>query len=178
MTPIGPVRRAAIAVAALALSAVLFRGQIASALVTRGDDLLRAGDADGAVRAFARAAFLDPAPAVPADRLAFVLLLRRAPGDAARALDAAGAALRIAPNDAALLADRALAAARLARWRSAERDFALAARIARDPRDAHLAAHMARRAGDHAAERAHLRDALALDAAYAPARSRLAGMRR
>ncbi|MEA2690415.1 MAG: hypothetical protein QOD51_3022 [Candidatus Eremiobacteraeota bacterium] len=172
--PISVGRRFAISFVALACAGVLFHTNVASALVTRGDDALRAGDEDGAVRYYARAARLDVASSVAADRLAFALLTRRHGGDAVLAQAAADTALSVSPRDPALLADRGFAAQQLRRWRAAERDFATAASLARDPRYAHLAAHMARRAGDLHAERAHLHDALALDAAYRPARALLA----
>ena len=174
MTGIPVARRCALALAGVACAGVLLRAHVAAALVTRGDDLLRAGDSGGAVRSYARAEWLDERSAVAADRLAFALLLRRGSGDAARAFAAAGAALSTHPGEPALLADRGFAALRLGRWRSAERDFAAAAPAARDPRYAHLAARMALRRGDASAARRHLDDALAIDRGYAPARALMA----
>jgi tetratricopeptide (TPR) repeat protein len=174
MMTISPLRRFGVALASLVCAAVLFRSNVASSLVTRGDDVLRAGDAGAAIRYYGRAVRVDFRSAVAADRLAFALLTRRQAGDAARAQDAADGALSATPRDPALLADRAFAARQLSRWLEAERDFAAAASLARDPRYAHLAAQMARRAGDRDSERAHLKAALAIDAAYAPARALLA----
>jgi tetratricopeptide (TPR) repeat protein len=178
MRPSSRLRRLAVAALSLVLAAFLFRGNVASALVTRGDDALRTGDVDGAVRYYARAARLDGSSVVAADRLAFFLLMRRRPGDAGRAYAVADSALRAPlsrsgasahPSESALYADRALAALRLGDMRVAERDFATAAEAGRDPRYAYLAARAAGRLGDRAAMREHLRTALRFDASYAPA---------
>lgn len=173
MNRIPHARRIALAFVSLTCAAFLFRGNVAAALVTRGDDLLRAGDVDGAVKRYARAERFDAASAVAADRLAFFLLVRRGRGDAMRAYTVADRALRIVPEDPALLVDRAFAAQRLARWRASERDFLRAARIGRDPRYAHLAARSAAHRGDRRAAREDLRTALAIDGAYAPAKALL-----
>jgi tetratricopeptide (TPR) repeat protein len=178
VTPPAPLRRLIVASFAVACAAVLFRPNLASALITRGDDVLRVGDVDAAVRYYGRAVRLDAGSAVAADRLAFFLLVRRRSGDAARAQSIADAALSAAPADPALLADRAFAERRLGRRAAAERDFAAAARTGRDPRYAHLAARIAAERGDRAAARSHLRTALELDARYAPARVLLATLGR
>lgn len=169
MTTLSRRRRIGVALVALVCSSVLFRGNVAAALVTRGDELAAGGDVDGALRIYGRALRIDPSAAA-ADRLAFTLLLRRRPGDAARAYAVAVDAVRSAPRDPALLADRGFAAQRLHRWRDAEEAFLAAAQVARDPRFAHLAAQTAARDGARVRERAHLMTALALDPHYAPAR--------
>jgi tetratricopeptide (TPR) repeat protein len=150
---------------------MLFRPQLASALVTRGDDLLRAGETESALAAYRRALRFAPHDPVATDRLAFTLLLRRADGDAAQAFAAAEAGLHDEPRSAALRADRGLAAARLGRWPQAERDFRAAADAAHDPRYAHLAARMAQRAHDLDRARADLAVAIAIDPTYLPARA-------
>lgn len=176
MTDIPLGRRVAIALVTLMLAAGLFRGQLATALVTRGDDASRNGDRTGAVRYYHRAFAIDSGSSRAADRLAFSLAMRRGRGDAQAAIDVATAALVRQPDDAALLADRGLAEQRLGRWRDAERDFAHAAVAGRDARYDHLAGRIALRLGDRVGARRFFRLALGRDPAFGPARVALAGL--
>ncbi len=172
--PLG--RRIAIAAVALIVAGVCFHGQMASALVTRGDDALRSGDQAAAMRYYYRALAIDPPSPTAADRIAFYLGTRHQPGDAQAAIEVATHALGWVPDDAALLADRGLSEQRLGRWRAAERDFGRAGAAGRDPRYDHLAGRVALRLGDVAEARRFFARALADDPAFDPARAALAAL--
>jgi tetratricopeptide (TPR) repeat protein len=174
MTGIPLWRRIGIALVALLIAAGLFRGQLAAALVTRGDDALRTGDRSAAVRYYYRALTIDPRAVRAADRLAFYLAMRHGPGDAEAAIAVAGKALALVPADSALLADRGLAEQRLRRWRAAERDFAEAGAAGRDARYDHLAGRLALRLGALSDARHFFRLALVHDPTFHPARVALA----
>jgi len=165
-------RRYALAGAALMLAALLFHGQIASALVTRGDDRLRTGDVRGAERFYRRALFIDRSSLTAADRLAFALVMRHDVHDEQLAIGVATASLALRESDA-LLADRALAEQLLHRWPDAERDFARAGSIARDARYESFAGRLAFKAGDARAAREHFARALRDDPHFLPARAAL-----
>lgn len=170
MSLLSPLRRLTCALVAVTAATALFHGQVAGALVTRGDDALRTGDVPTALREYGRALWLDRASSVAADRLAFYLALRHDPLDAAHAVSIASAVIRHRPEAANLFADRALAEVQLQRWSAAERDFARAGALASDARYDHFAARMALRAGDVRLARADERRALAVDPAFGPAR--------
>ena len=136
-------RRFACAALALGTAALLFRGQLAAAVITRGDDALRNGDVATALRNYRKALVLDPASAVAADRLAFELALRHRRADAQAAVELAGRGLRQHPDDPALLADRGFAELELGRWREAGFDLRRAGALTQDPRYAHAAARIA-----------------------------------
>ena len=170
-------RRFAIALVSLVLAAGLFHGQVAAALVTRGDDALRSGDRTAAVRYYRRALSIDAHSTNAADRLAFYLDLRNAHGDAQMAIEIATTALAARPTDAALLADRGLAEQHLQRWAAAQRDFVRAAEAGHDPRYDHLAARIALVRGHRSEARHYFALALARDANFDPARAALAVLR-
>ena len=173
MTALSPARRAACAAAALTIALVLFRGQLADAVVTRGDDAFRSGDVPTALRMYDRALRIDPHSRVAADRLAFYLALRHDRTDAGAAVAVATRALRSETHDSALFADRAFADLELQRWTDAEHDFAQAGALAHDARYDHFASRMALRAGDRTSARIYALRSLRDDAAFTPARALL-----
>lgn len=177
MMPIPRSRRVLLALAALGAAGVLFHAQLATAVVTRGDDALRTGDVQAAIRFYGRAAWLDPRSVVAADRLAFHLALRHDRLGAQRAVAVATTAIAAVAAEPALFADRAFAEVQLRRWRAAERDFARAGVLAHDARYEHFAGRMALRSADGAAARRYALLALADDPGFAPARALLRTLR-
>jgi tetratricopeptide (TPR) repeat protein len=172
--PISLNRRCAIALTSLVLSGVLFHGQVATALVTRGDEFLQRGRVEQATRYYARALLFDERSAIAADRFAFAGILLRTPQSLETAIAAASQGLAASRDDIDLLTDRALCYQLERRYREAYHDFARAAVLRRDARLYHFAGWAALRAGDARAARMLWRAALAADASFTPARSALA----
>jgi tetratricopeptide (TPR) repeat protein len=166
-------RRLLVAGVALGMAYTLFHGQLAAAVVTRGDDALRAGDVDAAIRLYSRAAGLDPRSTVAVDRLACHLALRHERDGARAAVAIASRALDSGAVEPALFVDRAFAELQLRAWRDAERDFDRAGTLAHDPRYEHFAGRMALRSGNRTAAKRYARRALADDPNFAPARAML-----
>jgi tetratricopeptide (TPR) repeat protein len=166
-----------LAASALTAAFVLFHGQLAAAVVTRGDDALRSGDVTTAIRFYGRAARLDPASVVAADRLAFELALRHDRSGATQAIAVATRSLAQTGPDPALFADRAFAEVQLHRWHDAERDFSRAGSLAHDARYEHFAGRMALRRADRNAARRYARLAISDDPGFMPARSMLRTLR-
>jgi tetratricopeptide (TPR) repeat protein len=169
-------RRLVATALALAIATALFRSDVALAVVTRGDDALRAGNVAVALRFYRRALWLDESSTVAADRLSFYLALLHSDVAARESIATATRTLHRAPSGD-LYADRALAELELHRWKQAEGDFVEAARTGRDPRYDHFAARMALRTGRRQAARQHERDALALDPAFSPAQTLMRNLR-
>lgn len=170
-------RRLLLAGLALGIAFALFRGQLGAAVVTRGDDVLRAGDVAGAIRLYERASRLDPGSIIAADRLAFHLALRHDGAGAQQAIAVANRALVAGGPAAGLFVDRAFAELQLQHWRAAESDFARAGGLAHDARYEHFAARMALRSADRAAARRYELTALADAPGFPPARTLLAALR-
>lgn len=162
-------RRFAVAALALVCSALLFRAQIAEALVIRGDDYMYRGDPVHALERYGRALTIAPSSGVAADRYAFVSLQRRTHASIAAAIAVANRYLGDHPNDAALLTDRALCYLQLHRYMEAERDFERAARSSRAPSDYVFAGWAAQHAGHTRTAVALWREALRIRPGYRPA---------
>lgn len=118
---------------AIAVCALLFRAQISTALVLRGDDLLARGDASAALNKYEFALRVDASNGAALDRVLFAALQERGEGTLRRVLNRADAYLARHPQDAAVLQDRALCELILRKRAAAARDLERTARITRDP---------------------------------------------
>ena len=171
-------RRVAVALFALLSGALLFRPQLAGALVDRGDQYFYRGNLVQAQHRYRRALFVDPESEVAADRYVFSGMQL---GSADTLQDAARVAdhyLKIHPQDAALLADRGLCYLRLRRYEFAEADFTASAKLLHSAQYYVFAGWAARRERDNLRARSLWRAALAVQPGYAPALAALTGNRR
>ena len=133
-------REVLLVLSAVIVCALLFRSQISTALVLRGDDLLARGDAAGALRKYERALRVDGSNGAALDRVLFAALQERSEGTLQRVLERADAYLARNPRDAAVLQDRALCELMLHRRRAAALDLERTARITADAQTSAFAA--------------------------------------
>ena len=166
---IGLGRRLGIAVVSLATSAILFHAQVASMLVTRGDDCARANALERAKTMYTRALWFDQASIVAADRLAFLGIRQHNRVGYELARDTASKGLRHQANARGLLLDRALAEEHLGDFAAALADFDRLAAIEPDPRTIEFAARMAMRLHDRRAAHVRFGRVLAMNPLFASA---------
>lgn len=162
-------RRFAIAFVALALCAMLFRNQIAQALVLRGDDYLYRGDTVSALERYRRALHIAPASQVAADRFVFVSLQHNTHASIRAAVQVATRYLSVRPHDPVLFTDRALCYLHEKRYAQAERDFERAARASENPDAYVFAGWAAEHMGREKAARVLWKKALSVRRNYRPA---------
>lgn len=174
---LGLARRVTLAFVALVSSALLFHVQIASSLVTRGDELARNNELRRAAGMYSRALRFDQDSIVAADRLAFLGIREHTVAGYRLAVRVASAGLRRDPRNPSLLLDRALGQEHLGHFAAALADFDRLASLEPDARTFEFAAQMALRLHDR--RRAHERFArvLALDMRFSRARRGLAETR-
>jgi len=158
-----------LAILSLAIGLLLFRTQLADALVVRGDDMLVQNTYDEAARHYTRALRLDPGSIVAIDRLAFVALQQKRPEAFRYVTDIATRYLKVHPADPTVLFDRALCYLKQKKYRSAYVDFYRAAQLTGDPQQYTFAGWAARRAGKLDRAAASWRQALRLRHDYRPA---------
>jgi tetratricopeptide (TPR) repeat protein len=162
-------RRFAVAIVSLICASVLFRSQIAQALVIRGDEYMFRGDRQAALERYRRALALDAHSEAAADRYVFITMQAHTHAAMARAIAVATRYLSERPQDAALRGDRALCYLYLHEYRRAESDFSKAARVSHDGRDYVFAGLAAEHAGDLSSAMAFRRAALRAEPRYAAA---------
>lgn len=116
----------------VSVCALLFRSQLSTALVLRGDDLLARGDAPGALEKYERALRFDASNGAALDRVLFAALQDRRTETLRRVLGRADAYLARHPQDTAVLQDRALCELLLRRRATAADDLLRVARLTGD----------------------------------------------
>lgn len=170
-------RRFAVAVFALSCASVLFRTQVADALVIRGDEYMYRGDRIAALERYKRALTIAPGLEVAADRYVFVSLERQTPSSLRAAIAVADRYLRRHPSDAAVLSDRALCYLHLQRYGLAQQDFERAAKATHEANDYVFAGWAAARAGHLRQADGLWREALRVHPGYRPAMAALSERR-
>lgn len=138
-------RRFLIALVALICAGVLFRSQVADALVIRGDDYVYRGDRTQALERYRRAIVVAPFSGTAVDRYVFVSMQMQSAPAVASAIAVASRYLARHPEDIAVRTDRALCYLHAHRYAAASADFLAAARVSHSARYA-LYARMAARA--------------------------------
>jgi tetratricopeptide (TPR) repeat protein len=162
MNAVPAARRAVLAALSLAIAAPLFHGQIADALVVRGDEALYRARPPQALQYYRRALWFDPDSAPAVDRFAFVAMsLHDAPSLAAAAVVASRYLVRHR-DDVVVRMDRAMAYRALGARREALADFAAVGLATGDARAFAFAGDEAWRLGELQLARTFWRRALIL----------------
>ncbi len=159
---------------ALIVAGILLRAQLSSALVTRGDSLAYWGERSQARAMYARALVLDRTNRVAADRYAFDASISNNASVIRSGVTVASRYLSRNPDDGILLMDRALCYQHEGTLARAIADFQRAGRIEHDPRAFMFAALDERTLRHSGRARRLLKDAIALDPTFQPARVELA----
>jgi len=148
---------------------VLFRAQIAQALIIRGDDYMYRGNRAAALERYGRALWILPSSQTAADRYVFVSMERQTPQARHAALLVANRYLSACPHDAVLLSDRALWYLHARRYTDAQRDFTAAADATHSVTDYLFAGYAAEHARNHRAAVRLWKSALLARPGYRPA---------
>ena len=166
-------RRFGIALCAVAIATLTMRGQIAGALVVRGDELLIRNEYDAAAARYVRALWFDPQSESAVDRLSFLAVERRTRAALLNGERTASAFLDKHPASTTILFDRGLCYLLMKNYRRAFGDFRRAAKLTSDPQQYVFAGWAAKRSGDVSAALRMWKTALTLRHRYRPATAAL-----
>ena len=147
---------------ALGISALLLHGQIADALVVRGDEQLYRARPARALTYYRRAVWFDRANGTAVDRFSFVAMTLRDVPAMREGIALASRYLAHRADDAVVRMDRAMAYRVLGDGRRALADFSIVARQTNDARAYAFAGEEAASLGERGAAEAFWRAALAL----------------
>lgn len=170
---VGIARRCVLAGIALVVAAALLRGQIALALIYRGDDAMSRGSAIGAEVYYNRALWLDPSSTVAADRLSFAAFMEDDLQRMRMAVERLDRAIAGDASQTVLRKDRALLELRLKQPRAAAKDLAFVGMRDSDAWSLLFAGILRARQGECRSSRALLERALRLEPTMRVARRRL-----
>jgi tetratricopeptide (TPR) repeat protein len=173
VTGLSASRRAVLTLAALTVSVLLLRAQLADALVVRGDEFLYRSQPDRALRYYSRALALDALSARALDRFLFVATTSRNRLAMRDGIVRATAYLASHPEDDVILMDRAMAFRATRDFDRAASDFAVVGFQDRDARALTFAGFSAFAAGQLARATRLWRAALAVQPKFPPARHAL-----
>jgi tetratricopeptide (TPR) repeat protein len=162
MTKLSTYRRLELALAGIAISAFVLHGQLADALVVRGDECLYRAHPELALRYYRRAIRIDSGDGVAIDRLLFVAMTLHDRATLRDGIRSASRYLLSRPYDSAVRFDRAMAYRATGDQEKALGDFADVGRRTRDARALAFAGFAAQTVGQFSRARHFWRLALAL----------------
>jgi tetratricopeptide (TPR) repeat protein len=153
----------------LLVSAVLFRPQVADALIVRGDDYLYRGDTGAALERYRRALAVWPLSETAADRYVFLEMQRNTADSLRSGVRVATRYLANRSSSSVILFDRALCYLHAKQYALAQRDFVRAANASRGAEALVFAGWAAHHRGDRMAARLLWTRALRMQPHYRPA---------
>lgn len=166
-------RRLVLTAVAIAIAGVIVRGQLADALVVRGDEFLYRARPSTALRYYRRALWFDARSGIAVDRFLFVALTTRTADALHAGIAIASNYLTRNPRDDVVLMDRAMAYRAVGRPELALADFESVGERRKDSRALTFAGFAAQAVGQTARARVLWKAALSVAPGFPPAKRAL-----